>query len=60
MVRMIVEPRKGVKPSDVASWIVRTRVKVLNAGNRESKSPGIGARVERFLSDVFRQLEDGE
>ena len=26
------------------------------AGNRESKALGIGARVERFLAEVFRQL----
>jgi hypothetical protein len=26
------------------------------AGNRESTSLGIGARVERFLGAVFRQL----
>jgi hypothetical protein len=26
------------------------------AGDRESKSPGIGDRVERFLAAVFRQL----
>jgi hypothetical protein len=29
---------------------------LLVAGNRESKSPGIGDRVERFLGAVFRQL----
>jgi hypothetical protein len=26
------------------------------AGNRESKALGIGARVERFLCDVFARL----
>lgn len=26
------------------------------AGNRESRAPGIGARVERFLSAVLRQF----
>lgn len=32
-------------------------MEVLNvAGNRESKSPGSGERVERFLCDVFAQL----
>ena len=30
---------------------------VLNiAGNRESVSPGIGERTERFLCELFRQL----
>ena len=31
---------------------------LLIAGNRESKSPGIGLRVERFLTVVFRRLAD--
>jgi hypothetical protein len=26
------------------------------AGNRESKSPGIGAWVERYMIEVFRRL----
>ena len=26
------------------------------AGNRETKAPGIGARVERFMGEVFRQV----
>ena len=29
---------------------------VMVAGNRESRAPGIGGRVERFLCDVFRRL----
>jgi hypothetical protein len=29
---------------------------VMLAGDRESRTPGIGARVERFLCDVFRRL----
>jgi hypothetical protein len=33
---------------------------VLNiAGNRESLMPGIGARAERFLAEVYRQLASG-
>jgi hypothetical protein len=59
--RITVEPRKGVKPSDVVAWLVRQRVKVLNvAGNRESRSPGIGGQVERFLGEVFRLLASFE
>jgi hypothetical protein len=27
------------------------------AGNRESSSPGIGAWVERYLTEVFRLLK---
>jgi hypothetical protein len=35
-------------------------VRVLNvAGNRESVSPRIGARVERFMGAVFRRLARG-
>jgi hypothetical protein len=45
------------RPSEVADWIAANAFRVLNvAGNRESKSPGIGGRVERFLAEVFRQL----
>ncbi len=54
---MLVIPRKGVRPSDVAAWLAPGRYKTLNvAGNRESKAPGIGVRVERFMAEVFRRL----
>jgi putative molybdenum carrier protein len=54
---MVVRPGGAVKPSHVVAWIVRDRFRVVNvAGNRESKSPGTGDRVERFLAQVFRQL----
>jgi hypothetical protein len=44
----------------VVAWIVAHEVRMLNvAGNRESEAPGIGARVERFLADVFRRLGHG-
>jgi hypothetical protein len=54
---LIVAPGKDVRPSDVAHWIEHTpRLAVLNiAGNRESKDPGIGERVERFLASIFRR-----
>jgi Circularly permutated YpsA SLOG family len=43
------------RPSQVLEWIEAKGVRVLNvAGNRHSKAPGIGARVERFLPVVFR------
>ena len=55
--RMIVRAGREVRPSDVAAWIAEQRVRVLNvAGNRESKAPGIGGRVERFLCVVFARL----
>jgi hypothetical protein len=48
------------KPSAVAAWILSKQVRVLNvAGNRESVNPGIGARAERFLAEVFRRLAKG-
>ncbi|GAC1475589.1 MAG: hypothetical protein NVSMB9_28430 [Isosphaeraceae bacterium] len=45
----------GTRPSQVWDWLAQHGVRVLNvAGNRESKSPGIGDRVETFLLRVFR------
>ena len=47
------------RPSELAGWIVRHFVGVLNvAGNRESTEPGIGARVERFLVRALRRMAD--
>ena len=46
------------RPSELADWIVRGFVGVLNvAGNRESTDSGIGARVEVFLVATFRRLD---
>jgi hypothetical protein len=43
-----------VRPSEIAQWIAVNKIRVLNvAGNRESKAPGIGKRVEAFLLRVF-------
>jgi putative molybdenum carrier protein len=51
----------STRPRQVAAWIVEQDVRTLNvAGNRERRSPGIGARVERFLADVFRQFQETE
>jgi Circularly permutated YpsA SLOG family len=59
--RDVLEVLDGfTRPSDVADWIRAEEVRVLNvAGNRESTSPGIGARVERFPVAVFRRLTRG-
>lgn len=39
----------------VRDWIRACSIRVLNvAGNRESKHPGIGARVEAFLLEALR------
>jgi hypothetical protein len=52
--RMVLEPGSGVRPSQVAAWLARRRVATLKvAGNRESRAPGIGERVERFPVAVF-------
>jgi hypothetical protein len=55
---MEVYPDGMTTPTHVAAWLdAKPHIKVLNvAGNRESKAPGIGARVERFLSALFRRL----
>lgn len=43
--------------SDTALLIKEFRYGIINvAGNRESKAPGIGAWVERYLCEVFRAL----
>jgi Circularly permutated YpsA SLOG family len=47
------------RPSQVVAWLGEKGVRVMNvAGNRESKSRGIGERVERFLGRVFWLLGD--
>jgi Circularly permutated YpsA SLOG family len=55
---MLVTPSEVILPSDVVRWLRRNpKVKRLNiAGNRESKNPGIGERVERFLIAVFKRV----
>lgn len=50
-------------PREVADWLRRVPVTVatLNvAGDRESNCPGIGERVERFLAELFRRLDEEE
>jgi hypothetical protein len=49
---------KGVsRPSHVLDWLAKLDVATLNvAGDRESTSPGIGARSETFLLPLFRRL----
>jgi Circularly permutated YpsA SLOG family len=53
---LVITP--DVNPSEVVESLQGNPwIRVLNiAGNRESKSPGIGERVEAFLVEVFRQL----
>jgi hypothetical protein len=48
---------RNTRPSEVADWVRANEIRVLNvAGSRESRAPGIGERVERFLIEVFRRL----
>ena len=50
-------PGGAVTPADVADWVVRTGVRVLNvAGNTERTSPGIEAFVTAFMAEVIRLL----
>jgi Circularly permutated YpsA SLOG family len=55
---MLVTPSEVVLPSDVVRWLRRNpQIERLNiARNRESKNPGIGERVERFLIAVFKRV----
>lgn len=47
------------RPSQVAEWIDRNPIEVLNvAGNRESSAPGIGRWVEAYLAEVFRLISE--
>jgi hypothetical protein len=44
-------------PEAVARWLLEHQIHTLNvAGDRESHAPGLGERVEAFLSDVIRLL----
>ena len=53
---------QGHRPSAVVEFFRQNPwIKVVNiTGNSESRVPGIGARTERFLADVFRQLRASE
>ena len=52
-----VNPNSPPPVSEVVDWITENNVEVLNvAGNRESKSPGLGNFVIDFLSQVFQQM----
>jgi len=45
------------KLEDIISFIQLNNPKIINiAGNRESVSPGITARVEKLLIDAFRRI----
>ena len=47
--------RPLLPPEELADWLSDEAVgTLLVAGNRESKAPGIGEWVERYLTEVFR------
>jgi hypothetical protein len=52
----------AIPPKEIADWIKEEKIRVLNiGGNRESKCPGIGVLVERFLGVAFGLLaRDGK
>jgi hypothetical protein len=44
-------------PTDIVSWILANRIKVLNvAGNSEKTCPGIGKEAETFFLSTFTLL----
>jgi Circularly permutated YpsA SLOG family len=57
---MLVTPNEVVLASDVVAWLRRNpQIKRVNiAGNRQSKNPGIGERVELFLRVVFKRVTE--
>ncbi len=52
----------AVQPADVdlvVLWLLTNQIRVLNvAGNRESRTPGIGVAAEKFLLRVFKTYQD--
>jgi Circularly permutated YpsA SLOG family len=55
----LVEPYRSILPSDVVLWLRQNpQIEVLDiAGNRGTKSSGIGERVERFLKVDFKRVK---
>jgi hypothetical protein len=50
---------KAFEPRHIAQWVIDNGIRTLNVcGNRESKAPGIGAFVERYMTEVFRLLAE--
>jgi hypothetical protein len=54
---LVIRPSDPGDPPATASWIAAHAIRTLNvAGSRESVAPGIGAWVERHLTEVFALL----
>jgi len=63
--RLEVTPGGDVTAAEVAEWITRNNIRVLNvAGNTQRTSPGIADFVTEFLAEVFKllrsELDDAE
>jgi hypothetical protein len=53
-----IDPDTKFEPIHVVNWIRGNKIRTLHVtGNQESDEPGIADRVNRFLSEVLRQLE---
>jgi hypothetical protein len=58
---LLLYPAAEFTPAHAAEWIKEHNIRMLNvAGNREQDEPGIGGRVEQFLSHVLRLLGHAE
>lgn len=54
---LVVIPGQNDTPKQIADILAILEVETLNVtGNRESKSPGIGARAEKFLVNVLKRI----
>jgi Circularly permutated YpsA SLOG family len=54
---LVIRPSEPSVPRATASWLAAQPIRTLNvAGSRESVAPGIGAWVERHLTEVFALL----
>lgn len=60
--RFVDLDRQPSMPEATADWLrADPAIRILCCGgNRESRAPGIGARVEDYLGEVFRLLREGQ
>jgi len=57
--QIVGDPSSTVTKREVRDWVIANNIRVLNiAGNRESKAPGIGEAVERYLLALFESLQN--
>jgi hypothetical protein len=59
IIKVVPGPIPPERPRACANWLIKRQVKILNVGgNRESKSPGIAAWTENYLTIVFRLIRE--